>query len=89
MILFLTELDKNGTLKKLIRFGVIPLKFLQHYEIYLEVDMQWKTSQKNKSAIVTDVTEKFRVSEGQVYTILREFKKRENENRGTDTDSGR
>lgn len=70
----LQELEQKGHLKVLVNKGVVSTTSLFHYEIYLEYDKRKQTTKRNKTAIVFELTELFKVSEKTVYTALRKFK---------------
>lgn len=81
----LTDLDHAGTLKHMILLGMLPWHWHRNYEIYLEVDKELRTTRKLKSQVVSEIADKFRMTDRNIYKVLKFF---ENESRGTDTNQG-
>jgi len=69
-IQIITELEESGALKSLIKAGLFPAKILLHKQIYLYV--QSKTHvQIPKTTAVTWAADYFRISQSQVYRIIK------------------
>lgn len=70
----LNELESKGTLKRLVKMGCVSTAILMHREAYLEYDKQVRTTRKNKSDIVTHVSEAFGISESMMWRIVKRFR---------------
>ncbi len=67
----LIQLKDNGTLKHLVRNGLMSPKVFTYIEIYLWVDARSKTSSQSLNAIVTDAEITFGVCRRTVWTAIK------------------
>lgn len=74
MIETLIKLEKDGTLKKLVKAGLMPTKVLLYYEVYLEFDKQKKVNKKKTTDIISDLSGRFKVCESTIYLIIKKLK---------------
>ncbi|RKR83299.1 hypothetical protein BDD43_3504 [Mucilaginibacter gracilis] len=74
MLIKLLELQKDGTLKQLVKHGLLSSKVFSYMEIYMWVDAKEKATSKSLSEIVIDAEITFDVSRATVFRALKAMK---------------
>jgi hypothetical protein len=70
----LNDLEANGTLKVLVRNGVIPAKIVFYREVYMQVEAYIIINQCNIGLAVSEVAEKLNIHERTVHRAIKTMK---------------
>lgn len=70
MIQELIILQQSGTLKKLVRAGLVSSKVNTYLEISLFVDARVKTTKQSKESIIMEAASQFKVCRATVFNAL-------------------
>lgn len=75
MIVFelIQELEKGNMLKPFVRNGIVASKIFRYYEVYIEYDKLKKTTKKGKMDRVSELSDKFRLSERTIQSIVKQM----------------
>ena len=72
MITEILKLEADGTLKRLIKSGLVSPKVRFYMEVYLDYDKNIQTNPKgSKYQAVIDTASTFRIQESSVYRIIK------------------
>lgn len=70
----LNELESGGTLRLLVRSGVIPAKVIFYREIYLKVTAYMLINKCSMALAISEVSEELRVTERTVHRAIKAMK---------------
>jgi len=70
----LIQLKNNGTLKHMVRNGLMSPKVLQYLEIYMYVDARAKATKQSLNAIITDAEVQFGVCRRTIWNAIKAVK---------------